>query len=209
MSIIFYFSLKKSLLTNKKLAREIFVLKQYKEATEESNIVSTADLKGNITYVNDKFSDCTLYSKEEVINQPHSLLKGEESKEIFKELWQTIQTKKTWHGVLKNKRKNGEFYFVNIIIKPILDENNEVLEYIAIRHEITDLIHKTEELEKMLKEDFLTKLGNRYKLLEDIKESSKPALALLDINNFSEINDFYGHEIGDACAGNIRTASRS
>ena len=197
MSIIFYFSLKKSLLTNKKLAREIFVLKQYKEATEESNIVSTADLKGNITYVNDKFSDCTLYSKEEVINQPHSLLKGEESKEIFKELWQTIQTKKTWHGVLKNKRKNGEFYFVNIIIKPILDENNEVLEYIAIRHEITDLIHKTEELEKMLKEDFLTKLGNRYKLLEDIKESSKPALALLDINNFSEINDFYGHEIGD------------
>ena len=93
MSIIFYFSLKKSLLTNKKLAREIFVLKQYKEATEESNIVSTADLKGNITYVNDKFSDCTLYSKEEVINQPHSLLKGEESKEIFKELWQTIQTK--------------------------------------------------------------------------------------------------------------------
>ena len=197
MSIIFYFSLKKSLLTNKRLAREIFVLKQYKEATEESNIVSTADLKGNITYVNDKFSDCTLYSKEEVINQPHSLLKGEESKEIFKELWQTIQTKKTWHGVLKNKRKNGEFYFVNIIIKPILDENNEVLEYIAIRHEITDLIHKTEELEKMLKEDFLTKLGNRYKLLEDIKESSKPALALLDINNFSEINDFYGHEIGD------------
>ena len=80
---------------------------------------------------------------------------------------------------------------------PILDENNEIFEYIAIRHEITELIHKSNELEKNLREDLLTKKGNRYKLLEDISLSSKPYLALLDINRFSEINDFYGHDVGD------------
>ncbi len=182
---------------NKELKKENHILKQYKEAVEESNIVSKADLKGNITYVNDKFCEVTLYEREEIINKPHSLLKGENSKETFKELWETISNKKTWHGVLKNKRKDGEFYYVNITIKPILDEDNEIIEYIAIRHEITDLIHKSVELEKSLREDFLTKEGNRFKLLEDIKKSKKPSLALLDVNRFGEINDFYGYEIGD------------
>ena len=179
------------------LKKENHILKQYKEAVEESNIISKADLKGNITYVNDKFCEVTLYSREEILDKPHSLLKGESSKEIFKNLWETISSKNTWHGVLKNRRKDGEFYYVNIIIKPILDENNEIIEYIAIRHEITDLIHKSEELEKSLREDFLTKEGNRFKLLEDIKKSKKPSLALLDINRFGEINDFYGYDIGD------------
>ena len=197
LSIILSFIIIKLLFKNKKLKTKNHILKQYKDAIEESNIVSTADLKGNITYVNDKFCECTLYTKKEVINQPHSILKGENSKEIFKNLWQTIQNKETWHGVLKNRRKNGEFYYVNITIKPILDENEEILEYIAIRHEITDLINKTEELEKSVKEDYLTKEGNRFKLLEDIKQTTKPALALLDINRFGEINDFYGHEVGD------------
>lgn len=181
----------------RELKKENHILKQYKEAVEESNIISKADLKGNITYVNDKFCEVTLYSREEILNKPHSLLKGENSKEIFKNLWKTISSKNTWHGVLKNKRKDGEFYYVNISIKPILDENNEIIEYIAIRHEITDLIHKSEELEKSLREDFLTKEGNRFKLLEDIKKSKKPSLALLDINRFGEINDFYGYDIGD------------
>ena len=182
---------------NKELKKENHILKQYKEAVEESNIVSKADLKGNITYVNDKFCEVTLYEREEIINKPHSLLKGENSKGTFKELWETISNKKTWHGVLKNRRKDGEFYYVNITIKPILDEDNEIIEYIAIRHEITDLIHKSVELEKSLREDFLTKEGNRFKLLEDIKKSKKPSLALLDVNRFGEINDFYGYEIGD------------
>ncbi|AXX90235.1 bifunctional diguanylate cyclase/phosphodiesterase [Arcobacter suis] len=182
---------------NKKLKIENHILRQYKNAIDESNIVSISDLKGNITYVNDKFCEVTLYTKEEVINKPHSLLKGEDSKKIFEKLWETIKSKKIWQGVLKNKKKNGDFYYVNSTIMPILDENNEIIEYIAIRHEITELVHKSKELEKNLREDLLTKKGNRYKLLEDISLASKPYLALLDINRFSEINDFYGHAVGD------------
>ena len=182
---------------NEKLKIENHILRQYKNAIDESNIVSISDLKGNITYVNDKFCEVTLYTKEEVINKPHSLLKGEDSKKIFEKLWETIKSKKIWQGVLKNKKKNGDFYYVNSTIMPILDENNEIIEYIAIRHEITELVHKSKELEKNLREDLLTKKGNRYNLLEDISLSSKPYLALLDINRFSEINDFYGHAVGD------------
>lgn len=197
ISILIIIYLLSKLKIDRYLRRKNHILSQYKDAVEDSNIVSKSDLKGNITYVNDKFCEVTMYDREEIINKPHSLLKGENSKEVFKELWETIKNKKTWHGVLKNKRKDGEFYYVNITIKPILDENNEIIEYIAIRHEITDLIHKSEELEKNLREDFLTKEGNRFKLFEDIKKSKKPSLALLDINRFGDINDFYGYEIGD------------
>ena len=189
--------------TSEKLKIENHILKQYKNAIDESNIVSIGDLKGNIIYVNDKFCEVTLYTREEILSKPHNLLKGENTKEVFTNLWETIRSKKVWHGVLKNKKKNGEFYYVNSTIMPILDENNEIFEYIAIRHEITELIHKSNELEKNLREDLLTKKGNRYKLLEDISLSSKPYLALLDINRFSEINDFYGHNVGDKVLKNI------
>ena len=191
--LIVYFFIK----LNTKLKIENHILKQYKKAIDESNIVSIGDLDGNITYVNDKFCEATQYSKEEVLGKPHNILRGETSDQIFKDLWEVIKNKKTWHGVLKNKKKSGELYYVNSTIMPILDKNNEIIEYIGIRHEITELIHKTEDLEKNLKEDFLTKNGNRFKLLEDISKASQPYLALIDINRFSEINDFYGHDVGD------------
>lgn len=194
---------------NKKIKKQNHILKQYQEAVEDSNIISVSDLKGKITHVNDKFTEVTLYTKDEIIGKPHSLLKGETSKDIFKELWQTIKSKKTWHGVLKNKRKDGQFYYVNITIKPILNEKNEIIEYIAIRHEITDLVLKSDELEKNLMEDFLTKEGNRNKLFRDIKESKKASLALIDINRFAEINDFYGDEIGDEVLKTVANTIRS
>ena len=191
--LIVYFFIK----LNAKLKIENHILKQYKKAIDESNIVSIGDLDGNIKYVNDKFCEATQYSKEEVLGKPHSILRGETSDQIFKDLWEVIKNKETWHGVLKNKKKNGDLYYVNSTIMPILNENNEIIEYIGIRHEITELVHKTEDLEKNLKEDFLTKKGNRFKLLEDISKASQPYLALIDINRFSEINDFYGHDVGD------------
>mgnify|MGYP001063349843 CR=1 FL=1 len=198
--IIVYFFIrlyKKIRKENEKLKIDNHILKQYKKAIDESNIVTIGDLKGNITYVNDKFSECTLYTKEEVLNKPHSILRGDSSTKISKSLWETIQNKKVWHGILRNKKKDGEYYYVDITIMPILDENDEILEYIAIRHEITDLMNKTEMLEKILREDLLTKEGNRFKLIEDINLYKNPTLGLIDINSFSDINDFFGYEIGD------------
>lgn len=184
-------------LKNKKLKKENNKLNQYQEAINESNIISTYDLKGNVTYVNEKFCQLTLYSKDEVIGKTNGLLKSETSKEVFKEIRRRIQNKKNWCGILQNKRKDGSFYYVDTIIKPILDKNNNILEYMAIKHEVTNLVQKSKELEKNLLEDFLTKEGNRFKLFEDIKKLKKPSLALVDIIRFSEINDFYGDKVGD------------
>ncbi|MCT7574968.1 EAL domain-containing protein [Aliarcobacter butzleri] len=181
----------------KKLKKENHILKQYNEATKDSNIISTADLKGNITYVNDKFCEVSLYTYEEVLGKPHSIVRGEEDGKIFQQLWETIKNKKVWYGVLKNRKKNGEFYWVNINIRPILDEKNEIIEYIAIRHEITDLILKTEELKRNLRLDFLTNIGNRYKLIEDVSKSVNPCISILDIVSFSDVNDFFGYKTGD------------
>ncbi|WP_419675570.1 EAL domain-containing protein [Aliarcobacter butzleri] len=182
----------------KKLKKENHILKQYNEATKDSNIISTADLKGNITYVNDKFCEVSLYTYEEVLGKPHSIVRGEEDGEIFQQLWETIKNKKVWYGVLKNRKKNGEFYWVNINIRPILDEKNEIIEYIAIRHEITDLVLKTEELKRNLRLDSLTNIGNRYKLIEDVSKSVNPCISILDIVSFSDVNDFFGYKTGDS-----------
>ncbi|MFW3343055.1 EAL domain-containing protein [Aliarcobacter butzleri] len=182
----------------KKLKKENHILKQYNEATKDSNIISTSDLKGNITYVNDKFCEVSLYAYEEVIGKPHSIVRGEEDDEIFQQLWETIKNKKVWYGVLKNRKKNGEFYWVNINIRPILNEKDEIIEYIAIRHEITDLVLKTEELKRNLRLDSLTNIGNRYKLIEDVSKSINPCISILDIVSFSDVNDFFGYKTGDS-----------
>lgn len=181
----------------KKLKKENHILKQYNEATKDSNIISTSDLKGNITYVNDKFCEVSLYTYEEVIGKPHSIVRGEEDDEIFQQLWETIKNKKAWYGVLKNRKKNGEFYWVDINIRPILNEKNEIIEYIAIRHEITNLVLKTEELKRNLRLDSLTNIGNRYKLIEDVSKSVNPCISILDIVSFSDVNDFFGYKTGD------------
>lgn len=181
----------------KELKRENYILKQYYKAAEETNIVSKGDLQGNITYANDKFVEVSQYIKEEVMGKSHSLLKGEESKEKFDDLWETIKSKKSWKGLLRNRKKDGSFYFVDNVITPILNEDGTIFEYISFRHEVTDLVEKTEKLERALREDIVTKISNRFKLLEDITAFSKPSIAIIDIVNFSLINDLYSHKKGD------------
>lgn len=179
-----------------KESKQIF--DEYNKAMGINNIISKSDLRGRITYVNDNFCKVSGYSKEEVIGKPHSLLRSPDSpKETFKELWQTIESKKIWKGILKNRKKNGEYYHVDIAIMPILDLSGEIIEYIAIRHNITDLIKQKQQLIDVTTKDALTSFYNRSKLLLDIQNSYKNNLAVIDIDHFSSINDFYGHNIGD------------
>lgn len=180
------------------LQKSIAFLQSYKRIMDESSIVSKSDLQGFITYVNDKFCEVTGYTKKEVIGRPHSLVRHPDSDSaIFKELWSNIKRKQTWKGVLKNKKKDGSCYWVDIVIMPILDERGEIFEYMAIRHEITELVHQRLVIEKIASTDSLTNLGNRYKLLKDIELLQNPSIAILDIDGFSEINDLYGDAFGD------------
>lgn len=127
------------------------ILKQYRHIVDESNIVSKSDLQGTITYANDKFVEASGYPLEELLGRSHSILRCPNTpSEIYKELWDTIQAKKIWHGVLQNVRKNGTQYTVKATIYPILSKNGDILEYISIRHDITELKELNSKVQNLL-----------------------------------------------------------
>lgn len=180
------------------LHQTISFLNGYKLALDAGNIVSKSDLSGNITYVNDKFCEVSEFEREELIGKAHSIVRHPDNDSIvFQQLWETIQSKKMWTGILKNRKKDGGSYWVDMVIVPIMNEADEIVEYIAVRHEITKLIAQQEKLEHILTTDTLTEYGNRHLLMKDISEAENPSLALINIDNFREINDFYGHDFGD------------
>lgn len=180
------------------LKENIAFLKSYQKVIDESAIVSKSDIYGRITYANENFCKLTGFTQEEVIGKPHSIVRHPDNdSKIFKKMWDTIRAKKTWKGLLKNKKKDGSHYWVDITIMPILDASNEIVEYIGVRYDVTQLIESKKDLEKIATTDTLTNLGNRFKLIKDLEAKEKFALALIDIDNFNEINDFYGNEIGD------------
>jgi len=117
------------------------LLESYKEVVDKSAIISKTDTKGIITYVNSMFCNISGYSKEELIGQPHNIVRAPETtKETFKEMWYTIKKrKKIWHGMLKNIKKDGSEYYVQTSIMPILDKDNNIKEFIALRNNITDI----------------------------------------------------------------------
>lgn len=114
--------------------------RQLRHAVDQHAIVSTADLKGCITDVNDKFCEVSGYRAQELIGQNHSILNsGYHDRHFFSGMWRTISSGKTWHGEICNRRKDGSLYWVDSTITPILDEQGRPIEYISIRTEITSL----------------------------------------------------------------------
>lgn len=180
-----------------KLNKNISFLDGYKTAIDKSSIVSKTDLKGIITYANDMFCEVSGYTREELVGSSHNIVRHPDvPKSAFKEMWETIQSKQIWKGIVKNRRKDGSSYIVNATIIPILDNKGDIIEYMAIRHDITELETSKEELKKQ-RIDLLTGLPNRNQLIEDLKNSVKPILFYLNIDDFSGFNDFYGERIGD------------
>ncbi|HRF56672.1 MAG TPA: EAL domain-containing protein [Campylobacterales bacterium] len=174
-----------------------WLLEQYKVALDVSNIVSITDAKGIIEYVNDKFCDISGYTPQELLGKPHSIVRHPDMPlKTFKYIWETIQDGKIWKGVIKNRAKNGSAYIVDSTIIPIRDAQGIIRKYIGIRHDITALIEKEELIERQTR-DHLTGLFNKVRLLEDLELCDFPVFTILNVDAFSDINDFYGLEIGD------------
>ena len=132
---------------------------EYQKAIDESNILSRADVNGNITYVNDMFVKISGYSKEELIGNNHRILRDPStSKKVYKNMWETISSGKIWHGQIKNRAKDGSSYYVESTIVPILDKDENILEYLAIRHDVTDIVTVHKEMENTQKE-IIYKMG--------------------------------------------------
>ncbi len=117
-------------------------------------IISKTDLKGTITYVNSAFCKLTGYSKKELIGKSHNVIRHPDMpKCIFKELWETIEKNEKFRGFVKNLRKDGKYYWVEIFIEPIIDENGAKIGYISARKPVgkNDKI-KYEKIYKELRE---------------------------------------------------------
>ncbi|HRF56956.1 MAG TPA: response regulator [Campylobacterales bacterium] len=134
-----------------KITRADKILSEYKKAVDNSAIVSKTDKNGLITFVNDKFCEISGYPLEELIGKPHSIVRHQDmSSKVFEELWAAIMSKKIWRGVIKNRKKDKTAYIAQSTITPILDENGEIVEFISVSYDITQLEELKDELQSKL-----------------------------------------------------------
>lgn len=126
-------------------------LSMIQEAIDSSAIVAITDARGNIKWVNDMFCKISGYSKEELMGQNHRILKsGHHSPQFYRKLWKDINSGKKWVGEIKNRRKDGEFYWVKTYIHPFQDDQTGEKEYVSIRWDITDQKDEEENVSSLM-----------------------------------------------------------
>ena len=150
----------------------INLLHQYKNAIDESLIVSTIDLDGIIRYVNENFCKTSEYTKEELIGKSHNIVKDKmNDNSLFENMLLTIKSKKTWNAIVSNMKKNGEIYYLNMTFVPLLDRNQNINEVISLSVDVTQQIVYQEEL-KSQRERISTVFNNQENIVIIVDEKN-------------------------------------
>lgn len=177
-------------------------LDRYVTIVDNNVITSQTDLDGVITYASEAFSKISGYSKEELIGRGHNIIRHPDMDDaLFRDLWETITRGETWHGEIKNRRKDGGFYWVDTDISALSDRHGTVYGYMSVRQDIT----AKKQLEVISVTDGMTGLFNRQKIDAILDEQVTRfrrydehfAVIIFDVDRFKSINDTYGHPVGD------------
>lgn len=145
-------------------------LKQIQFVLDNSVILSVTDLNGKLQYVNEKFCQLSQFTPKELIGQPYRIVNsGYHDSAFFKELWQTISTGKIWKGNICNKSKSGTRFWLATTIIPVLNDDNQPIQYIAIRKDITAQKNAEEQVRELSKE-LENKIKQRTENLEALNK---------------------------------------
>lgn len=121
---------------------------QLLSSLEKVMVISTTDLQGTITYANDLFCELTGFAREELIGQPHSIVRHPGvPKAVYKDMWDTIKAGKVWTGIVPNLGKGGVLYVVDTTVQPLYDAQGNINAYISIRRVVNDLMTNFEAVE--------------------------------------------------------------
>jgi len=175
------------------------------EGSSESAIIT--DTGGVIAYVNPAFEASTGYARIEAIGRTPAILRsGAHGPDFFRRLWDTLHAAKEFRGTLINRRKNGDLFYEEKIIRPLFDKSGRMTHFLSEGHDVSERVRTFEKLAYAATHDCLTGLPNRHvffdRLGQAVRHSARTgdefSVAILDVDRFKAVNDTFGHAIGDA-----------
>jgi diguanylate cyclase (GGDEF)-like protein/PAS domain S-box-containing protein len=193
-------------LTPSKLQKALWLsnneLKRFADIIDRYVISVTTKTNSIITTASSAFEKVSGYTKNELIGQKINRLRHQDTpNDVYKDLWKMLEEGKEWKGEIKDINKEGKEYWLEQTIIPIKDEKDTVISYISVGIDIT----AKKELEKLSAIDPLTGIFNRRQLNESISDEVEKAIRyhrpltflMIDIDHFKNVNDTYGHQVGD------------